>query len=138
MLPLETATQNYTITTTENTYTPNHLFFFFVVLIKNEIIINCTKIFYRKLLTISMWNPVRPFNGLLSDPDLYPIWIDCHYIVGILLVKQKCNTSTCCAWRHHCVDNDHTHVVHQCSVTKNFLRQIDRRLSGHMFRHGFC
>lgn len=82
----------------------------------------CTKIFYRKLLTISMWNPVRAFYGILSNPNLYPIWIDCNYIVGILLVKQKCNTSSCCPWRHHCVDYDNTYVIDKCSITKNLVR----------------
>jgi len=36
------------------------------------------------------------------------------------------------------VDNDNIDVVNECSPSKDFICEIDRRLSGYLFRFGLC
>lgn len=83
-----------------------------------------------------MRDSVRTEHGILSHPDLHPLRTDCHHFMGQLLAKQKRDTCPSRPWCHHRAYHDHAHVIHQRCAAKDFLRQINRRLLGHLFRDG--
>lgn len=91
---------------------------------------------HRKLFPISLRDPIRKIDGLLPNPDLYPVRADRHHLLGQFLVEQKRHSGQSGAGRHHCIDHDYAYVIHERRVTQNILRQVDRRLLGYMFRHG--
>lgn len=84
-----------------------------------------------------MRNPIRKIDGLLSHPDIHPQRTDRHHILGELLVEQKRHSGQSRVGRDHRVNHDHAHVFHQRRVAQDILREIHRRLLGHVFRHGF-
>lgn len=90
----------------------------------------------RKLLTTGVRDPVRALHGLLPHPDLHPVGADCNHLVGQLLAEPQRHPRKSGAGRHHRAHHDDAHVVHQRSLAQNFLRQVHRRLPGHMLRHG--
>jgi len=58
--------------------------------------------------------------------------------MGIILAQSQCNAGACGARCDNRVDNDHFDVVNKCSAAKDFVRQVDWRLSGNMLRYGLC
>lgn len=92
----------------------------------------------RKLLSPGLRDPVRPLHGLLSDPDLHPVRADRHHLVGVLLAQQERHSGQSGPRRHHRAHHDHAHVFHQRRPAQDLLRQVHRRLPGHLLRHGFC
>jgi len=92
----------------------------------------------RQLFEIGLRNPIRTVHGLLPDPDLHTQRIDRHHFVGELLAEQVRDARPRLVRRYHRVDHDHAHVVHQRSAAEDIVRQVHRRVPGHVFRHGFC
>jgi len=90
----------------------------------------------RELLEIGLRNPVRPINGLLLDPNLYTQRANRDHIVGKFLAEQMCYTRPSIFGRHYRLDDDHTHVIDERRVAQDILRQVHRRVPGHMFRDG--
>lgn len=84
-----------------------------------------------------MRNPIRQIDGLLPYPDLHTQRTDRHHIVGELLAEQMRDARPSLAGRHHRVDDDHAHVVDERRVAEDILRQVHRRVPGHVFRDGF-
>lgn len=83
-----------------------------------------------------MRDSVREINGLLSNSDLHTQRVDRHHFVGQFLAKQMRDARSSIVGGHYRVDHDHAHVIDQCRTSKDFIRQIYRRVLGHVFRHG--
>jgi len=81
-------------------------------------------------------NPIRAIHGLLPDPDLHTQRTDRHHILGELLAEPERYAGQSGVRRHHRVDHDHAHVVHERGAAEDIVREIYRRLLGHVFRHG--
>jgi hypothetical protein len=47
-----------------------------------------------------------------------------------------CYTRPSIFGRHYRLDDDHTHVIDERRVAQDILRQVHRRVPGHMFRDG--
>lgn len=92
----------------------------------------------RELLAAGLRDPVRTVDGLLPDPDLHTLGADCHNIVGELLAKPKRDPRSGGPRSNHCAHYDDPNVLDQRGATKDLLRQVYRRLSGHLLRHGLC
>lgn len=92
----------------------------------------------RKLLAAGLRDPVRTVDGLLPDPDLHTLRADCHNIVGELLAKPKRDPRSGGPRSNHCAHYDDPNVLDERGATKDLLRQVHRRLSGHLLRHGLC
>lgn len=115
----------------------------------------------RKLLSINLWNSIDSINGLLYDSNLRAgffdrddqlgMWWFKRFVVfysaigfirfldlltGVVLASSKCHSCPCTARCGHCAHHDHTDVVDQFTTAQNLVRQIDRRVSRHMFRNG--
>lgn len=56
--------------------------------------------------------------------------------MGELLAKPKRNPRSGSPRSNHCAHHDDPYVLDQCGPSQNLLRQVHRRLSGHLFRHG--
>jgi len=82
-------------------------------------------------------DPIREIDGLLPNPNIYTQRTDRHHLVGELLAEQKCHPRQSRTWRHHRVDHDHAHVLHQRRAAQDILRQVHRRVLGNVFRDGF-
>lgn len=95
------------------------------------------KNFCRKLFKTGMWNTVCAFHGLLPDSDLHSVWSDRDHILGVFLAEPQRDAGARRPRRHHRAHHDHTHVLHQRRPAQDLLCQIDRRLPGDLFRHGF-
>ena len=83
-----------------------------------------------------MRHQVRPLHGLLHDPDLHPVQSDRRHLVGVLLAQPQRITGSRLSGRHHRLDHDDAHVVHQRRLAQNLLRQVYRHLLGHLLHHG--
>ncbi|KAL2750680.1 ionotropic GABA-aminobutyric acid receptor RDL3 isoform X10 [Vespula maculifrons] len=92
----------------------------------------------RKLLAAGLRDPVRTIDGLLPDPDLHTLRVDRHNIVGELLAKPKRDPRSGGPRSNHCAHYDDPNVLDERGATKDLLRQVHRRLSGHLLRHGLC
>lgn len=71
----------------------------------------------RKLLATGLRDSICTIDGVLFDSNLHPVWLDCHNIVGLVLVEPKCHTGTSGVGRHNCADHDHPHVFDQRSAS---------------------
>lgn len=83
-----------------------------------------------------MRDPIREVHGLLSDPNLHTQRTDRHHILGELLAEPERHAGQSGFGCHHRADHDHAHVIHQRSAAEDIVREIHRRVSGHLFRHG--
>lgn len=83
-----------------------------------------------------MRDPVREVDGLLPDSNIHTQRADRHHLVGELLAEQERHARQSRPRRHHRVDHDHAHVLHQRRATEDIVRQVHRRLPGNVFRDG--
>lgn len=83
-----------------------------------------------------MRNPIREVDGLLPHPDLHPQRPHRHHQLGVLLAQQERDTGPSRPRCHHRAHDDDAHVIDERRPPQDILRQVDRRLPGHLFRDG--
>ena len=91
----------------------------------------------RELLSPGVRDPVRASDGLLPHPGVHPVVPHCDHLMGLLLAEPGRHSRQGWAGRDNRAHHDHAHGLDQCSPAKNFLREVNRRLSWCLLLHGF-
>lgn len=90
----------------------------------------------RQLFAISLRNTIRQIHGVLPNTNLHTFRPDCDHFLGELLAEQKRYSGSRIARCDYRAYNDDADVFDERRVAQNFVRQIDRRILGYLFRHG--
>lgn len=85
-----------------------------------------TKLIYlRGLLTIGLRISIQAQYRFLHHSNLFAFNSDCRHLMGLLLAKSWCHTSTCCTWCAYRTHYDHAYNNNKCMTSfSNFILKI--------------
>ena len=92
----------------------------------------------RQLLPIGLWDSICSVHGLLPHSDLHPIQSYRSHLLGVLLAQQGRYPSASDSGRDHSAHHDHPYGIDQLSFAQSLVCQVNWRLPGVLFLHGFC
>ena len=92
----------------------------------------------RQLLPLVLRNPICALDGLLLDPDLYPLFTHRCHLMGLLLAEPGSNPSKSDTRCDHSAHYDLTYILHQLPTAQDLLHEVHWYLSKLLLHHGVC